>query len=559
MEDNLPGSQPEINTDYIDKLLSLPQDAQNAPVRKAADTPAADPEPETTVSESPKPLRRACLLILAAALLLLGFLAGSLVSRDRQPTNVTTPPATTLAPQFGLIPSYDHWSTDALAVMATELPILWWDTPLTPERFDELSRGYPMLAALKERADALDALQKILDNPQSDKDTTTAAQSLISYINAHVPFLPPCRWLQLDDIHFEVYEFTAEPTVAVVLPTTANGPTKTLLQFDGDFFVVDGEPEILKEECNFWFLIQRKEGSQAALDTDRFQVLSDTEEEGSDVRVGILPCEEGWLACGYAPSDVSILLNYNTLTPGNIVLSVSPPLPEGLSTEELLWKTMELGAFQRYLLTTQPDHFQHHPLMAALLAREDLVPTALQMAKNNPQGHYSTLMALLTHESVRERMTVSQKNAIEMLEAKQYFSGRRFYDRRPALAITGEFSVCDNYYLSSRDAKMIRDTEADYWFLVGLSSGAIELNDGSWSLEIEEQDHSSWYPDSPKVNVLLWPAYRDNGGQAQCGWLVAVQGKDPYLLRLTLRDGRGNILGADEITWGEMSSVIAES
>ena len=40
MEDNLPGSQPEINADYIDKLLSLPQDAQDAPVQKATDTPA---------------------------------------------------------------------------------------------------------------------------------------------------------------------------------------------------------------------------------------------------------------------------------------------------------------------------------------------------------------------------------------------------------------------------------------------------------------------------------------------------------------------------------------
>lgn len=556
MEDSRPGSQPEINTDYIDKLLSLPQDAQNAPVRKAADTPAADPEPETTVSESRKPMRRACLLILAAILLLLGFLAGSLVSRDKQPTNVTTPPATTLAPQFGLIPSYETWSTDALAVMATELPILW-DTPLTPERFDELSRGYPMLAALKERADALDALQKILDNPQSDKDTTTAAQSLIAYINAHVPFIPPCRWLQLDDIHFEVYEFTAEPTVAVVLPTTANGPTKTLLQFDGDFFVVDGEPEILKEECNFWFLLEKKEGSNAKLDTEYFQIYNDT--NVPDARIDFLPCEEGWIVCGYAPANVNIDLQYNTLGTNNLWLMTSQPLPDDLSTEELLLETLKLPTFQRYLGSTKPANFQYHPLMAALLAREDLVPTALQMAKNNPQGHYATLMALLTHESVRERMTVSQKNAIEMLEAKQYFSGRRFYDRRPALAITGEFSVCDIYYLSSRDAKMIRDTEADYWFLVGLSSGAIELNDGSWSLEIEEQDHSSWYPGNPKVNVLLWPAYRDNGGQAQCGWLVAVQGKDPYLLRLTLRDGRGNILGADEITWGEMSSILAES
>ena len=552
MEDSRPGSQPEINTDYIDKLLSLPQDAQNAPVRKAADTPAADPEPETTVSESRKPMRRTCLLILAAILLLLGFLAGSLVSREKQPENVTTPPATTLAPQFGLIPSYDHWSTDALAVMATELPILW-NTSLTPERFDELSRNFPMLAALKERADALDALQKILDNPQSDKDTTTAAQSLISYINAHVPFIPPCRWLQLDDIHFEVYEFTAEPTVAVVLPTTANGPTKTLLQFDGDFFVVDGEPEILKEECNFWFLLEKKEGSNAKLDTEYFQIYNDT--NVPDARIDFLPCEEGWIVCGYAPANVNIDLQYNTLGTNSLWLMTSQPLPDNLSTEELLRETLKLPTFQRYLVGTKPANFQHHPLMAALLEREDLIPTALQMAKNNPQGHYATLMALLAHESVYVQMTETQKNAFEMLEAKRYWSGSRFYSSRPALAITGEYAVCDTYYLSASDAKTIRDTEADHWFLFGLSSGAIELNDGSWTLEIEEQGSSTLVPSTEKANILLWPAYHSRGDYAQVGWLIAVQGETPYLLRLTIRDGRGNILDAAEVTWVELPNL----
>ena len=553
MEDNLPGSQPEINADYIDKLLSLPQDAQDAPVQKATDTPATDPEPEMTVSEPRKPMRHTYLLILAAAaLLLLGFLVGSLVSREKQPENVTTPPATTLAPQFGLIPSYETWSTDSLALMATKLPVLW-DTPVTQENFDALSRQFPVLKVLADRNDALYALQRIGETGKAAE----AARWLTDYITAYVPFLPPCRWLQLDDIHFEVYEFTAAPTVAVVLPTTANGPTKTLLQFDGDFFVVDGEPEILKEECNFWFLLEKKAGSTAKLDTEYFQIYNDT--NVPDARIDFLPCEEGWIVCGYAPANVNIDLQYNTLGTNHLWLMPSQPLPEGLSTEELLLETLKLPTFQRYLCGTKPANFQYHPLMAALLEREDLISTALQMAKNNPQGHHAILMSLLAHESVYAQMTETQKNAFEMLEAKQYFSGRRFYDRRPALAITGEFSVCDIYYLSSRDAKMIRDTNADYWFFVGLSSGAIELNDGSWSLEIEAQNHSSLYPNDEKVNVLLWPAYRDDGGQAQCGWLVAVQGKDPYLLRLTLRDGRGNILGADEITWGEMSSVLAES
>lgn len=41
MEDNRPGSQPEINSDYIDKLLSMPREIQEKSVRKAADTPPA--------------------------------------------------------------------------------------------------------------------------------------------------------------------------------------------------------------------------------------------------------------------------------------------------------------------------------------------------------------------------------------------------------------------------------------------------------------------------------------------------------------------------------------
>lgn len=551
-------SDKNFTAEYIDQLFSTSASViPETPPKTETETPPQRQETPEVPETSAKPRKSRTVLILAAiTLLAVGFLVGSLLTREEAPPDATTVPTTTVPPQFGLTPSYEDWSTDALAILAAELPILW-DTPLTPERFDEFSRQFPLLTALEGRADALDALQKIANNSQSDKNTTAAAQSLIAYISAYVPYVPPCRWLQLEDIHFDIYEFTTAPLITLVPSVLSHETPKAVLQFNADSFVIDGTAAILQEECNFWFLIQRKEYSQAELDTDQFQILSD-DEEVPDVRIGFLPCEEGWIVCGYAPTDVSILLNYNTLTTGSFAISVSLPLPESLSTEELLRKTLEISAFQRYL-ASDPANFQYHPLMAALLEREDLIPTALQITKNDPQGCQSMLMVLLAHESVRERMTVSQKNAFEMLEARQYLSGRILYDRRPALAITGEFSVCDIYYLSSRDAKMIRDTEADHWFFVGLSSGAIELNDGSWSLEIEAQDHSSWYPDSQKANILLWAAYRDNGGQAQCGWLVAVQGKDPCLLRLTLRDGGGNILGADEITWGEMSSVLAES
>ena len=182
-----------------------------------------------------------------------------------------------------------------------------------------------------------------------------------------------------------------------------------------------------------------------------------------------------------------------------------------------------------------------------------MISTALQLAKNSAQGYYDILMILLAHESVYAQMTETQKNAFEMLEAKRYWSGSRFYSSRPALAITGEYAVCDSYYLSASDAKTIRDTEADHWFLFGLSSGAIELNDGSWTLEIEEQGSSTLIPSTEKANILLWPAYHSRGDYAQVGWLIAVQGETPYLLRLTIRDGRGNILDAAEVTWVELS------
>ena len=187
--------------------------------------------------------------------------------------------------------------------------------------------------------------------------------------------------------------------------------------------------------------------------------------------------------------------------------------------------------------------------MAALLEREDLISTALQIVENTPQSDPYALMGLLTHESVYDQMTDTQKNALEMLEAKRYWSGYRFYSSRPAMAITGEYAVCDIYYLSAADAKIIRDTEADHWFFFGLSSGAIELNDGSWTLEIEEQGSGS-----EKANILLWPAYHSRGDYAQVGWLIAVQGEIPYLLRLTIRDGRGNILDAAEVTWADLLS-----
>ena len=551
MDNSRKDSLPEFDSEYIDQLFSSEKTpvAQDPPVAPTPAEPEPEQEPATTEQtvKRPNPL----LLLAAVGLLILGFLIGSLFGREKTPATATTlpattPPAATPPPQFGFIPSYETWSTDSLALMATELPILW-DAPVTQENFDALSRQFPVLKVLVDRNDALDALQKIGKTGKAAE----AARWLTDYITAYVPYIPPCRWLQLDDIHFEVYEFTAAPTVAVVLPTTANGPTKTLLQFDGDFFVVDGEPEILKEECNFWFLLEKKEGSNAKLDTEYFQIYNDT--NVPDARIGFLPCEEGWIVCGYAPANVNIDLQYNTLGTNNLWLMTSQPLPDGLSTEELLRETLKLPTFQRYLCGTKPANFQYHPLMAALLERDDLIPTALHMTKNDPQGHYAILMALLAHESVYAQMTETQKNAFEMLEAKRYWSGSRFYGSRPALAITGEYAVCDTYYLSASDAKTIRDTEADHWFLFGLSSGAIELNDGSWTLEIEEQGSSTLVPGTEKANILLWPAYHSRGDYAQVGWLIAVQGETPYLLRLTIRDGRGNILDATEVAWVELS------
>ena len=556
MENSRKDSLPEFDSEYIDQLFSSEKTpvAQDPPVAPTPAEPEPEQEPATTAQtvKRPNPL----LLLAAAGLLILGFLIGSLFGREKTPATATTPPATTppaatLPPQFGFIPSYETWSTDSLALMATELPILW-DAPVTQENFAALSRQFPVLKVLADRNDALDALQKIGKTGKAAE----AARWLTDYITAYVPYIPPCRWLQLDDIHFEVYEFTAAPTVAVVLPTTANGSTKTLLQFDGDFFVVDGEPEILKEECNFWFLLEKKEGSNAKLDTEYFQIYNDT--NVPDARIDFLPCEEGWIVCGYAPVNVNIDLQYNTLGTNHLWLMPSQPLPDGLSTEELLRETLKLPTFQRYLCGTKPANFQYHPLMAALLERDDLISTALQMAKNSAQGYYDILMVLLAHESVYAQMTETQKNAFEMLEAKRYWSGSRFYGSRPALAITGEYAVCDTYYLSASDAKTIRDTEADHWFLFGLSSGAIELNDGSWTLEIEEQGSSTLVPGTEKANILLWPAYHSRGDYAQVGWLIAVQGETPYLLRLTIRDGRGNILDAAEVTWVELS-ILPES
>ena len=539
MEDNRRDPSSEFDSEYIDQLFS----AGRTPAEPASPAPIPEepnPEPESA-PEPLKPRRNTAPLLLAAVgLLLLGFLIGALATREKQPENVTTPPATTLAPHFGFIPSYETWSTDSLAVAATELPILW-DIPVTQENFEALAEYYPVLEILADRNDALDALQKISETGNA----SDAVQWLTQYINNFIPQLPHCKWLQLEDSHFKVFEFTVAPNMSVMTSPTANGTTKTVLEFYGHLFVVEGEPEILKEECNFWFLLEKKEGSNAKLDTEYFQIYNET--SIPDARIDFLPCEEGWIVCGYAPAHANIDLQYTTLGTYNLWLMTSQPLPEDLSTEELLQETLRLLVFQRYLVDTKSVNFHYHPLMAALLEREDLIPTALQMAKNNKQGSYGILMGLLAHESVQEKMTDTQKNALKMLEAKRYWSGCLFYSSRPAMAITGEYAVCDIYYLSAADAKIIRDTAADHWFFFALSSGAIELNDGSWTLEIEEQGFSV-----EKANILFWPAYHSRGDYAQVGWLIAVQGETPHLLRLTIRDGHGNILDATEVTWADL-------
>ena len=551
MEDNRRDPSSDFDSEYIDQLFSAGRTPTNQDPISAASPAEQEPEPET-VPESAKPKGKHCLLILAAVgLLLLGFLAGTLATREKQPENVTTPPATisatTLPPQFGFIPNYESWSTDSLVVAATELPI-FWDVPVTQENFMALSSQFQVLDVLYMRNDARDALQKILKSAQPDENAYAAAQWLMTYLENHVFYLPPCKWLQNEDSHFAVYEFTVAPNFLGT--ASQNGATMTVLEFYGNLVAVEGDPEILRKECNFWFLLEKKEGSNAELDADQFRIYnSETFEEVSKVLMDFLPCEQGWLICGYAPFNISITLNYNTLSNGSISFSTALPLPEDLPTKEFLQQTLELGAFTRYLLDTKPDNFHYHPLMAALLEREDLISTALQIVENTPQSDPYALMGLLTHESVYDQMTDTQKNALEMLEAKRYWSGYRFYSSRPAMAITGEYAVCDIYYLSAADAKIIRDTEADHWFFFGLSSGAIELNDGSWTLEIEEQGSGS-----EKANILLWPAYHSRGDYAQVGWLIAVQGEIPYLLRLTIRDGRGNILDAAEVTWADLLS-----
>ena len=282
MEDNRRDPSSEFDSEYIDQLFS----ARRTPAEPASPAPipeAPNPEPESA-PEPPKPRRNTAPLLLAAVgLLLLGFLIGALATREKQPENVTTPPATTLAPHFGFIPSYETWSTDSLAVAATELPILW-DIPVTQENFEALAEYYPVLEILADRNDALDALQKISETGNA----SDAVQWLTQYINNFIPQLPHCKWLQLEDSHFKIFEFTVAPNMSVMTSPTANGTTKTVLEFYGHLFVVEGEPEILKEECNFWFLLEKKEGSNAKLDTEFFQIYNET--SIPDARIDFLPC-----------------------------------------------------------------------------------------------------------------------------------------------------------------------------------------------------------------------------------------------------------------------------
>ena len=86
---------------------------------------------------------------------------------------------------------------------------------------------------------------------------------------------------------------------------------------------------------------------------------------------------------------------------------------------------------------------------------------------------------------------------------------------------------------------MILDTEADHWIVVTLTSGAMELNDGSWYPEAK-------WDGGGTTDFLYWPIYPDSTGQIQSGWLVAVQGTEDSLLRLTLRNGKGKIIDAAE-------------
>ena len=110
MENSRKDSLPEFDSEYIDQLFSSEKTpvAQDPPVAPTPAEPEPEQEPATTEQtvKRPNPL----LLLAAAGLLILGFLIGSLFGREKTPATATTlpattPPAATLPPQFGLIPS----------------------------------------------------------------------------------------------------------------------------------------------------------------------------------------------------------------------------------------------------------------------------------------------------------------------------------------------------------------------------------------------------------------------------------------------------------------------
>jgi len=512
-----------ITTEYIDQLLS------------ASAPKVAPPQKQEVAETAVKPPKTRLLVFAAIALFILGFLAGSLLNRDGAASSSTIPPTTTLPPQFGYIPDYQVWETDSLAWAAAYIPSLG-DHALTPERFEALALQYPVLPVLVSREDAPEALQAIIDASQPQDSPAIATQALLYYIKSYTSQLPPYQWLYEACDGFNIYEFTIEPQITEI----QGNPVRTVLRFGHLSLSLDSAPSILKQKCNFWFYVPQSMVFWDAITVNGEPAASNT----LGVRVDAITysTNAGFLICGYTPVNAKITLH---ATQGqSVTVYAYPRDSEGLFTEALLMRTVNLTAFRQYLLNKDTPNFQNHPLMADLLAREDLIPVALQAAQITKFADPSlnhTLMALLSHESVQEKMSSAQKEAFALLKAGRYLEDCLVYSRRPTLDLNGDFPSCGVFYLTSGDAQSVSATDAVRWLTISLSPAAMELNDGSWHPELERGDGTS-------VGAKLWPTYYNDTGTTQSGWLVAItDGLDP-ILRLTLRGSDGTIIETQEIT-----------
>ena len=573
------GNQPEeIDADYIDQLLSAPAVPKKEPVLQP------EPEPEPVVPETPtaaepaeKPFPKALLILIAIALLGVGFLMGWLARGDREVPGVASTDTSTAAPTYdfgyiytepstdpGIAVDYAAMSTKQLTDIAIQIRELYPyggvtdDVRLTPDIYEKLKRENPVLGELEQRPDAVEQLisyNLVISSTAGHPGATALIEYYVGYLGFdRYPFelTPDCEWVVQDAAPFTVYEYTQAPSVYYTMDKDGSDIT-TVFDFGGCEFFLRGDPNWFAEPTNFWYRIEYIPGDLSFSSVPDPVPELEWTDAGDSTWATWLRCDQGWFVCGYAASKTDLIFTvYPSGSKHDILLTVLPVPEDGTDAAVLAQSLYDQASTLQFLSSLNPEKdLASYPIVAQLLEQPGGISVLLNLIQQNlPEMTSSTIdfrfshaLSLLSLPAFQSRMSSVELLAYEALAVGgyNYISCENLSE--PAIAETSDgfpLTFIHGYHVGTptEEPLPVPLSEMNFWAYIHLNDGAKILYQDNWHLNVRF--------DQDSCPVVLWPIYNSLTGQLD-GWILCGKSEERITFQLDLMQRQATFLQSYQI------------